>query len=129
MKVVATEPVDIVSPELTPVTMAMPNVVQTTSSSDYDELLNKPSINGVILQGEKEGADYGLYGANNPETFVYTQSTPSDRWEIVHNLNKYPSVTIVDSAGSIVVGECEYVDMNTLVCTFKGAFSGECYLN
>ena len=46
-----------------------------------------------------------------------------------HNLNKYPSITVVDSAGSCVVGEVDYKDMNTLTVTFSGAFSGKAFLN
>lgn len=98
-------------------------------TTDYDKLTNKPKLNGETIQDNKQSKDYGLYGANNPEVFVYVQSTPSDRWEITHNLNKRPSITVADSAGSVVVGEYEYVDGNTVICTFSSAFSGECYLN
>lgn len=61
--------------------------------------------------------------------FVYTQSTPSDTWEITHNLNKKPSVSVVDSAGSLVVGDCDYIDNDKVILYFEGAFSGKAYLN
>jgi hypothetical protein len=38
-------------------------------------------------------------------------------------------VTVKDSAGSTVIGEVEYVDLNNITITFSGAFSGEAYLN
>lgn len=129
MKVVATEPIDIIPAHLTPITTSIPNIVQTSSTANYNELVNKPTINQVVVQGGKTSKDYGLYGENNPETFVYIQSTPSEVWEIKHNLNKRPSITVVDSAGSVVVGEYNFIDGNTVICTFSGAFSGECYLN
>lgn len=129
MKVVATEPINIVSPQLTPITLSAPNVVQTTSTSDYNELINKPTINGTVVEGNKLSEDFDIYGTDNPETFVYTQTTPSAVWEIKHNLNKFPSITVCDSAGSVVIGEYNFVDLNTVICTFSGAFSGECYLN
>ena len=61
--------------------------------------------------------------------FAFSQMTPSDRWEIAHPLDKYPSVTIVDSAGSIVIGDVDYIDNKTIIITFQSAFSGKAYLN
>ena len=39
---------------------------------------------------------------NNLDTFIYEQCTSSDTWVIIHNLNRYPSVTVVDSAGTVL---------------------------
>lgn len=66
---------------------------------------------------------------NSDKTFVYTQMVASESWDIVHDLDKYPSVTIVDSANSIVVGEVSYINKNELIVNFSGAFSGKAYLN
>ena len=62
-------------------------------------------------------------------TFIHTQATASAEWTIQHNLDKYPSVTVVDSAGSVVIGDCQYTSKNTVVLTFNGGFSGKAYLN
>lgn len=61
--------------------------------------------------------------------YTHTQAVPSDTWTITHNLNKRPSITVVDSAGSEVVGDYDYVDDNTVVLTFTGGFAGNAYLN
>lgn len=61
--------------------------------------------------------------------FVYEQAQPSATWNIVHDLNKYPSVTIVDSANSEVFGEVLYVSSNIITVSFSAAFSGRAYLN
>jgi hypothetical protein len=61
--------------------------------------------------------------------FVYSQLVASNSWDIIHNMDKYPSVTIVDSANSIVVGEVTYISKNELIVSFAGAFSGKAYLN
>ena len=61
--------------------------------------------------------------------FAYTQLAPASIWEIPHPLNKYPSVTVVDSGGSVVVGEVEYVDAHKIIITFQAEFSGKAYLN
>lgn len=61
--------------------------------------------------------------------YVHSQNVASKEWDIIHNLDKYPSVTVVDSARSIVIGEVIYNDMNSLTIRFNGAFSGKAYLN
>lgn len=95
-------------------------------SSDYSKLNNKPSINGVILVGNKTNKDFGIEGDKH---FLFVQAIASDVWEIKHDLNKYPSVTVVDSADSVVIGDVTYVDENNVRLTFSGAFSGKAYLN
>ena len=61
--------------------------------------------------------------------YVYTQSVVADTWNIQHNLNKFPSISVVDSADSQVEGDVEYVDANNVTLRFCGAFSGKAYLN
>lgn len=95
-------------------------------SSDYNKLNNKPSINGVILVGNKTNKDLGIA---DDKHFLFVQSIASDIWEIKHDLNKYPSVTVVDSANSVVIGDVAYIDENNVRLTFSGAFSGKAYLN
>lgn len=95
-------------------------------SSDYNKLNNKPSINGVTLVGNKTNKDLGIEGDKH---FLFVQAIASDVWEIKHDLNKYPSVTIVDSADSVVIGDVVYIDENNVRLTFSGAFSGKAYLN
>ena len=62
-------------------------------------------------------------------TYIYEQATAADIWEIQHNMKKYPSVTIIDSANNEVMGAVEYIDNNKLRITFNGAFGGKAYLN
>lgn len=94
-----------------------------SGTDDYNRLRNKPSINGVELIGDKTSEDLGL------STFVFEQAIPSDEWRIQHTLNKYPSVSIVDSGLNVVVGDVTYIDKNNLVVNFIGAFSGKAFLN
>ena len=60
---------------------------------------------------------------------VHDQGVPSISWTINHNLNKFPSVSAVDTASNVVVGQVEYIDKNNLIVTFNASFSGEAYLN
>lgn len=100
--------------------------VVNATSDNYNDLSNKPSINGVVLIGNKTGEELGIV---YDKTFVYNQAISSDVWDIEHNLDKYPSVTVVDSGGSVVVGEIVYINKNNVRITFTSAFSGKAYLN
>lgn len=62
-------------------------------------------------------------------TYVHEQGIASDTWEIEHNLNKYPSVTLVDSAGTQFQGRVEYTDENNCIVYMNGATKGKAYLN
>ena len=70
-----------------------------------------------------------LSNAGLDKNFVFTQNTPSATWTIQHDLNKFCSVTVVDSAKQVVIGDITYTDLNELTITFTAAFSGQAYLN
>src|SRR6056300_1368233 len=55
-------------------------------------------------------------------TYTHVQSIASNTWTISHNLDKFPSVLIVDSANNVVIGEITYVSSNTITLTFEAAF-------
>ena len=61
--------------------------------------------------------------------YIHNQSSPASTWTITHNLNKYPSVSVVDSAYEEVIGEVEYLTPNTLEVRFTAPFSGQAYIN
>lgn len=60
---------------------------------------------------------------------THTQGVSADSWTIQHNMGKYPSVTVVDSAGTQVNGIVEYSSENTVKVSFTAPFSGTAYLN
>lgn len=74
------------------------------------------------------------YIKNKPSTqadkhYTHVQGTAAAAWIIQHNLNTFPSVTVVDSAGSVVYGEVVYNNPNQVTVVFTAAFSGKAYLN
>jgi hypothetical protein len=63
-------------------------------------------------------------------TFVFTQVVPAATWVIIHGLNKFPSVSVVDTADTGPgFGAVEYNNANQLTITFSGAFAGKAFLN
>lgn len=61
--------------------------------------------------------------------YVFEQNIASKEWNVEHNLNKYPSITVVDSAGSVVVGDVIYTSLNSVHIFFIGEFVGKAYFN
>ncbi len=68
-------------------------------------------------------------GADVDKHFTYVQGVPATVWNIQHNLYKFPSISVIDSGGTVVVGEYTYIDNNNVTLTFSAAFSGKAYLN
>ena len=67
-------------------------------------------------------------------TYTHNQSSTSDTWVVTHNLHRFPSVTVVDSADTIVQGTVVYNSNKQLTITFFSgcsalAFQGKAYLN
>lgn len=63
------------------------------------------------------------------QEYTHEQGISSDTWHIEHNLNRRPSVTVVDSSGATVTGLVTYIDDNTVEISFNSAFKGTAYLN
>jgi hypothetical protein len=63
------------------------------------------------------------------KNYIHDQGISSSVWTITHNLNKFPSVTVKDTAGEEVEGEVEHISVNQLTITFSASFSGVATLN
>lgn len=61
--------------------------------------------------------------------YVHNQISSSALWTINHNLKKYPSVSVVDSAGTQFIGDVTYLNENAVEVRFSAEFSGKAYLN
>lgn len=81
----------------------------------------------------KENYFYDLTSFNphpvNDKNFVFVQSTPSTNWIIQHNLDKFPSVSVVNINNVLMYGNIVYVDTNNLRIEFSAGFSGKAYMN
>ena len=98
-----------------------------TKTDSYTRLHNKPQINGVTLEGNKTTEELNIdVGDAN---YTHKQTEASSEWIIVHNLNKYPAVSIIDSAGEEVIGNVVYDSTNQVTIIFNGAFKGTATLN
>jgi len=62
-------------------------------------------------------------------SFVHEQTNASNTWVVNHNLGKKPSVTIVTTTDTTVIGEITYNNENKLTINLSSANSGKAYLN
>ena len=62
-------------------------------------------------------------------TYIHEQGIASDTWVIEHNLDKHPSVTVVDTAGTVFTAQVEYNSNNKCTVYINGATKGKAYLN
>ena len=86
--------------------------------------------NGVI--SENAFYDFAVFTLSSglaDKTFEFTQGVPATTWNIQHDLGKFPSITVIDTADTVVTGQYEYIDNNNVTLTFSAAFAGKAYLN
>jgi GTP cyclohydrolase III len=74
----------------------------------------------VIQTGEVTNA--------RPLNFTFSQNNASTSWTVVHNLNRRPTVSIVNSLGEEIYGDIFHFNVNTLQVTFSVPLSGTAYL-
>lgn len=84
---------------------------------------------GLNINSHFDGTLSAVLAPSADKFFSHEQAQPSDTWTIQHNLRKYPSVSIVDTAGSVFLGEVHYIDENSLAVSFAAAVAGYAYLN
>lgn len=100
---------------------------RTGETTFFDATLIFSEGNGSLISGKTYGIVQGPSDVD--KNFVFTQGSASNTWTINHNLEKFPSVTVVDSADNVVVGHITYTNTNSLTVSFSSSFSGKAYIN
>lgn len=70
-----------------------------------------------------------INGGQSSRRFTWDQLTPLATWTVPHNLNAFPSVTVVDSTGARVEADVRYLDANIVQVSHGLPFSGKAFLN
>lgn len=109
-------------------------LIKTSDSAEVSGPIQLSDGDGNLIPITVSTTSVALTGnvTSNSEvltSYTHDQSVAGASWTINHNMNKYPSVAIVDSANSAVIGEVQYLDANSLTVSFKYAFKGKAYLN
>jgi hypothetical protein len=105
-------------------------VIGDAAKMDVAEALNyiksgEAELMPLVIRAEDAAEKSEMYA----NTFIFEQAIASDTWIIEHNQDKYPSVTIVDSAGNVFTPAVHYDSENQITVTMNGATTGKAYLN
>tara|TARA_R110002012_G_scaffold222630_1_gene394531 strand:+ start:454 stop:1158 length:705 start_codon:yes stop_codon:yes gene_type:complete len=84
---------------------------------------------GGLINDEDYFISLLSYQGGGDLNFTYVQGVASTTWNIQHNLGKFPSITVIDTANTVVTGEYTYDNINNVTLTFSAAFAGTAYLN
>lgn len=84
---------------------------------------------GTRLGVKVEGSEEYVYRDLALTAYTHVQMTALTVWVVNHNLGRHPSVTVVDSGNTVVIGDITYVDPDILFISFSHEFTGTAYLN
>lgn len=115
----------VVSEEVTRVSVASnaasPNPVSVYQDEANIVIVEQDAPNNVIIRSSSSSS-------TATRRYIHTQASASAEWVITHSLGGYPSVTIVDSSKTHVIGEVQYDSTTQITVSFTAAFSGYAYL-
>ena len=104
--------------------------VNAGDATYYDLVVNYKGGNGVLtIDKYYDIMNFVLSADAEDKTFVFTQGAPAVQWTVQHNLNKFPSVSVVNNNNIVINGEVTYIDANNVQLNFSAGFAGKAYLN
>jgi hypothetical protein len=104
------------------------NITQDSTETDFYDLdLTYKNGNGAMVVNQFYSII--LYSGAQDKGFKHNQVSASNTWVINHNLNKFPNVVVIDSAGSQAIGAVTHNSKNQLTLSFSASFSGVAHLN
>jgi len=62
-------------------------------------------------------------------SYIHTQSVSASTWTISHNMGFFPSVSVVDNGGNMVIGDVSYITENQVSISFSASFGGKAYFS
>lgn len=101
----------------------------TVEEVGYLVEINQQDPNNISVRMPGPQGPPGPTGPSGPigpvgTRLTYTQTSPSTEWVINHNLTGQPIVTVVDFAGTQVIGDVIYVSPTQMVIQFTAPLSG-----
>lgn len=91
----------------------------------YQMATGEARLYGPKASGTWPATYITLTGSNR---HIHTQGSAATTWTVTHTLGGHPSVTVVDSTGTAVIGGVQYDSETQVTLTFSAAFSGSAYL-
>ena len=106
------------------------NSVQDATYTDFYNIdVTYKSGNGGLTASKDYFISLLTYAGQNDANFVFTLDGSANQYVINHNLNKYPSVTIVDGNDIEVYATVVFNSLNQVTLTFSSNFTGKAFFN
>lgn len=126
--IVASIPVDGLADAVDDLVLAGNRIVELGAPVDPTDAATKAYVDA----GDAAAAAYAdsvVTGITDRLAFTFVQPVSALVWDITHDLGYVPSVTVVDSAGTVVVGHVEVVSLSAIRLRFTAEFNGTAYLS
>jgi hypothetical protein len=91
-------------------------------------VFGSPTTGTAYLNPGNPGDGSTPGGGGSVSSYVHIQSVTALTWSVVHDLNRYPSVTISDLFDDVVIADVRYISLNELQITFTAPSAGRAYL-
>ena len=98
--------------------------IQAQEQESETNIQNYTNSSLISLQDKYDELRDGL-----KTTYIHEQGVAADVWYIEHNLNKRPSIMVVDTADTVIEGAELYIDDNNVEIHFNSEVKGKAYLN
>lgn len=98
-----------------------------TDTQVQDAIQAESTVINNRIDTEVERLEEEIQESSN--TFIYEQGIPATEWVINHNLNKRPSIDLVDYNGEVFEAFREYTSDNQVIIRLDSAGTGYAYLN
>lgn len=99
------------------------NVVEVVADLDIVEITVSPTVVDITPQ-------FGNVTINvSDSSYIHTQAIAATTWTVSHGLGKFPAVTVIDSAGDLIISNVTYLSSSVLTVNFSAAVGGVAYLN
>lgn len=91
-------------------------------SADIDD-------DGNLILTDSNGSSINAGSVTEHSGYIHHQGVPALQWNITHDLDFIPNVTVVDSAGTVIEGSIDYTSDFNITASFAFPFAGRAYLS
>ena len=128
--IVATIPLDVLADALGNIAMGGYKITGLGTPTAPTDAATKAFVDaGDAASRTYTDTQLAALAASGEVAYTHIQSSSSSLWDVVHGLPFVPSVTVVDSAGTVVGGNVLIISSTHLQIAFSAPFSGTAYLS
>lgn len=88
----------------------------------------KSETSEVIIDNINRTIKVNVNKSGSDNIFEYATHEPLASWQIEHNLNKYPNVTITDWEYNVIGADIKYVNKNKIIVNLSEPICGRAFL-